>query len=191
MLTGCCTTVDKGSVTLNRLLIKNMQRDGVSHSTYPMFSIICILVMLFVLPALALSQTSNSLMRESKAKNVQVENTHRLNEWPQVIMSQQGIYRLTLFPAPGKIPMRRLHSWHLHIEDALGVPVSGARIHIDGGMPTHGHGLPSVPKVNMLNREGDYMLEGMKFTMGGEWQLRLVIIHQQSDRANIVFTLNP
>lgn len=170
-----------------------MQCDWASHIACPMAFMINILaIMLFVLPSLALSQASSSRIWEPQTKELPAENAHRLNKWPQVIMSQQGLYRLTLSPAPGKIPMRRLHSWHLHIEDTLGAPVSGARIHIDGGMPAHGHGLPSLPKVSVLSGEGDYMIAGMKFTMGGEWQLRLVIIHQQQpDRAKIVFTLNP
>lgn len=181
----------KGSVTLIKLLIKNMPCDWTRHGARFMVLVANILAMSIVFPSLALSQASNSIMWESQTKNRQSESAQKLNEWPQTVMSQQGIYRLTLSPAPGKIPMRRLHSWYLHIEDTLGTPVSGARIHIDGGMPAHGHGLPSVPKVNVLSGEGDYIVEGMKFTMGGEWQLRLAIIHHQTDRVNIVFTLNP
>ena len=181
----------KGSLTLIKLLIKNMQCDRTRHGARFMALVVNILAMSIVFPSLALSQTSNSLMREPQSKNLQSENTQKLNEWPQTVMSQQGIYRLTLSPAPGKIPMRRLHSWYLHIEDTLGTPVSGARIHIDGGMPAHGHGLPTVPKANVLPGEGDYIVEGMKFTMGGEWQLRLAIVHHRADRVSIMFTLNP
>ena len=181
----------KGSVTLSQLLIKNMPCDWIRHIIRFMILVANILAMSIMFPSLALSQASNSLMPESQIKNLQSQSTQKLNEWPQKIMSQQGIYRLTISPAPGKIPMRRLHSWYLYIEDALGTPVSGARIHIDGGMPAHGHGLPSVPKVNVLSAEGRYIVEGMKFTMGGEWQLRLAIIHQQADRVNVVFSLNP
>lgn len=156
-----------------------------------MMLMVSILAIFIVFTSSALSQTPSSQTWESKTKNFQAEDFSKLSEWPQTVSSEQGIYRLTFFPVPGKIPMRRLHSWRLHIENTIGIPVSGARIHIDGGMPTHGHGLPSVPKVKVLPGQGNYMIEGMKFSMGGEWQLQLAIVHQQADRVNMTFTLNP
>lgn len=176
---------------LSGLLIKNMRCCRLKHSTAFMTLIVIILVMSMVFSSAALSQASSSQTWESQTKNFQVEDFSKLSEWPQTISSEQGIYKLTFFPVPGKIPMRRLHSWRLHIENTIGMPVSGARIHIDGGMPTHSHGLPSIPKVKVLSGLGNYMIEGMKFSMGGEWQLKLAIVHQQADRAIIRFTLNP
>ena len=171
----------KESEIVNGLLIKNALCDWASHSARFMILVVSLLTTLIVFPSSVLSQALNS----------KVENSQELSSWPQTVISQKGIYWLTLFPASGEIPMRRLHFWHLHIENSLGAPVLGAHVQIDGGMPSHGHGLPSVPRVRELPGEGNYMIEGMKFTMGGEWQLRLVIIHKQADRANILFTLNP
>lgn len=176
---------------MSGLLIKNMRCGWKNHRAAFTILVISILAMFMVFPSLALSQMSSLQILEPRTENLHVENSQELVEWPQTISSEQGKYRLTLFPTPGRVPMRRLHAWRLHIEDALGIPVSGAHVRIDGGMPAHGHGLPSAPRVKVLPGKGDYMIEGLKFTMGGEWQLRLAIAHQQTDRVNIVFTLSP
>ncbi|MEO8103087.1 MAG: FixH family protein, partial [Betaproteobacteria bacterium] len=56
-----------------------------------------------------------------------------------------------------------------------GEPVSQARFQVDGGMPQHGHGLPSQPQVTKELTAGNYLLEGMKFSMTGWWEIRLAI----------------
>ena len=51
----------------------------------------------------------------------------------------------------------------------------GATIMIDGGMPQHGHGLPTAPRVTRSLGGGRYQVEGLKFNMGGWWELRFRI----------------
>ena len=68
-----------------------------------------------------------------------------------------------------------LHSWLLTLKTAAGQPVEGAAITIDGGMPQHGHGLPTSPEVTDYLGDGRYRIEGVKFTMSGWWQLRFAI----------------
>jgi hypothetical protein len=86
--------------------------------------------------------------------------------------SEAGIYRGTIEPAGDSVPQGKLHSWTLHLENAAGAPVAGARIAVDGGMPQHGHGLPTKPQVKRLAASGDYLVEGMKFNMGGWWVVK-------------------
>jgi hypothetical protein len=86
--------------------------------------------------------------------------------------SEAGIYRGTIIPAGDSIPQGKLHSWTLRLEDPAGAPVEGARIGVDGGMPQHGHGLPTRPQVKQLAASGDYLVEGMKFNMGGWWVVK-------------------
>ena len=52
-----------------------------------------------------------------------------------------------------------------------GEPVTGAMIMVDGGMPAHGHGLPTKPEVTGEKERGVYLVEGMKFTMPGWWEV--------------------
>ena len=60
--------------------------------------------------------------------------------------SEGGAYRATIRPQGDSIPQGRLHGWTLHLETASGAPVELATIAVDGGMPQHGHGLPTKPR---------------------------------------------
>ena len=79
------------------------------------------------------------------------------------------------FTSDETIVINQLHSWTLHVETADGQPVENATILVDGGMPQHGHGLPTVPQVTEYLGNGDYLVEGMKFQMGGWWEVRFDI----------------
>ena len=46
---------------------------------------------------------------------------------------------------------------------------------VDGGMPQHGHGLPTKPLVTAHLGEGKHVVDGMKFNMGGWWVVKLTI----------------
>jgi hypothetical protein len=96
----------------------------------------------------------------------------RTLDYSRTRSSEAGIYRGTIQPAGDSIPQGKLHSWTLHLEDATGAPVDAARLVVDGGMPQHGHGLPTKPQVKRLAESGDYLVEGMKFNMGGWWVVK-------------------
>jgi hypothetical protein len=49
--------------------------------------------------------------------------------------------------------------------------VDGATFKVDGGMPAHGHGLPTKPKVTRALGEGRYQVDGVRFSMPGWWVL--------------------
>jgi hypothetical protein len=83
--------------------------------------------------------------------------------------SENGLYRGTILPQGDSIPQGRLHRWTLHLETASGAPIDSAEIRVDGGMPQHGHGLPTQPRVTRHLGNGDHLVEGMKFNMGGWW----------------------
>jgi len=50
--------------------------------------------------------------------------------------------------------------------------VDSATITVDGGMPQHGHGLPTKPRVTRQLGNGDHAVEGLKFNMGGWWVVK-------------------
>jgi hypothetical protein len=68
-----------------------------------------------------------------------------------------------------------LHAWQVKVNAPDGTPVSQAAIAFDGGMPQHGHGFPTKPRVTRELSPGIYALEGMKFSMTGWWDMRLAI----------------
>ena len=74
--------------------------------------------------------------------------------------SEGGAYRATIVPRGDTIPQGKLHSWTLHLETAAGTPVDSAIVAVDGGMPQHGHGLPTKPRARRVGN-GDYAVEGM------------------------------
>lgn len=69
------------------------------------------------------------------------------------------------------LPLNNIHSWILHINTLEGKPVEKAIIVVGGGMPAHAHGLPTQPVVTELGH-GDYLVEGIKFSMTGKWIIR-------------------
>jgi hypothetical protein len=90
----------------------------------------------------------------------------------RVRVSESGMYRGTIKADGDSIPQGKLQQWTLHLESAAGAPVSEATIAVNGGMPQHGHGLPTKPQVTKQLGNGDYLVEGMKFNMGGWWVVK-------------------
>jgi hypothetical protein len=89
--------------------------------------------------------------------------------------SAHGLYRASVRPDVAPIPVRRLQRWTLHVDTIDGQPVDTATITMDGGMPQHGHGLPTSPRVTRALGNGDHLVEGVKFNMGGWWVVRFAI----------------
>ena len=86
--------------------------------------------------------------------------------------SEAGRYRATIRPQGDSIPKGKLQRWTLHLETTTGVAVDSAKVRVDGGMPQHGHGLPTKPRVTRALGNGDHLVEGMKFNMGGWWVVK-------------------
>jgi hypothetical protein len=89
-------------------------------------------------------------------------------------ISETGLYRVTLEPASPLGP-RETRTVQVAVRTPLGDPVADARISVDGGMPEHGHGLPTRPRAVPNGVPGTWDIEGLRFNMGGWWELRLVI----------------
>ena len=83
-------------------------------------------------------------------------------------------YAATLQPRQA-LRVRQLQTLPVLITDASGRPIEGARVSVDGGMPEHGHGLPTQPKVRSALGAGMYEIEGLRFNMGGWWERKLAI----------------
>ena len=64
-------------------------------------------------------------------------------------------------------PVGRYAAWNVKVTDRDGRPVD-VSLSVRGGMPSHGHGLPSKPTVRRVS-PGDFLVEGLLFNMPGEW----------------------
>ena len=94
----------------------------------------------------------------------------------------KGLFNVSYTASTGTVPINQMHQWTLHVETANGQPVEDATITIDGDMPQHGHGLPTQPRVTKYLGNGDYLVDGMKFQMGGWWLMDFTIsTNSQSD----------
>ena len=90
-------------------------------------------------------------------------------------LSENGLYRISYTASTNNVPINQIHQWTLHIETADGQVVENADIAVDGDMPQHGHGLPTRPQVTENLGNGDYLVEGMKFQMGGWWVMDFTV----------------
>jgi transcriptional regulator GlxA family with amidase domain len=102
--------------------------------------------------------------------------------------SEKQVFTATLQPRQ-PLRARQLQSIPVRITDARGRPVEDAAIAIDGGMPEHGHGLPTQPRVGRALGGGVYEIEGVRFNMGGWWELKLAI-RTLAGTDNVTFNLS-
>jgi hypothetical protein len=84
-------------------------------------------------------------------------------------------FLVALQPPAKPAALGQLHSWKIKLTTPAGRPITDARFAVDGGMPQHGHGLPTRPQVVPAQEPGTYLLEGMKFSMTGWWEIKLAI----------------
>jgi len=89
--------------------------------------------------------------------------------------SAAGVYDVALVPPAQAPAINQMHSWKVKLATPEGTPVHGATFRVDGGMPQHGHGLPTQPRVTREIEAGVYALDGMKFSMTGWWEVKLDI----------------
>ncbi|MEP7382109.1 MAG: FixH family protein [Gemmatimonadota bacterium] len=109
-------------------------------------------------------------------------------DYGRVRSSKAGLYRATIVPDGDSIPQGTLQKWTLHLETTNGALVDSAAVTVNGGMPRHGHGLPTKPLVTTSLGHGDHRVEGLKFNMGGWWVVRFAI-RAPSGADTVVFNL--
>jgi hypothetical protein len=90
-------------------------------------------------------------------------------------VSDKNVFRVSYISSEDVVPINQMHQWTLHVETVDGKPVDNATITVDGDMPQHGHGLPTSPRVTKNLGNGDYLIDGMKFQMGGWWLMDFTI----------------
>lgn len=92
------------------------------------------------------------------------------DEW----VSSRGVYTVSFESSLEPIEINQIHNWTLRVTSD-GEPVTGALLAVSGGMPAHDHGMPTRPRVTAELGNGEYRLEGMRFHMGGDWEVSIEI----------------
>lgn len=86
------------------------------------------------------------------------------------------------------IPINQIHQWEITIKTQQERLVDGASVSIMGGMPMHKHGLPTAPRMTKGLGQGSYLIEGMKFSMAGWWEISIEV-GQGFDQDKATFNL--
>lgn len=102
--------------------------------------------------------------------------------------SANGSFQATIEDSAAFRKGRMLKPVIVRVTDAGGSALDALELKIDGGMPQHGHGLPTRPRVARQLGNGRYQIEGLKFNMGGWWELKL--ISTGAPRDSVVFNLS-
>lgn len=89
--------------------------------------------------------------------------------------TDQQKFIVAIHPLMEPIAINKIHSWRIKLTTATGQAVEKAIFYVGGGMPDHGHGFPTRPRVTEQTVAGEYLLEGMKFSMQGRWEIKLGI----------------
>jgi hypothetical protein len=130
------------------------------------------LVFVLALTAAVGATGCGHLMMMMHGKSVPRPSATEFGTGPRASAARQ--FTATLQPDQ-PLRARRLQTVRVAITDAAGRPVDDATIEVDGGMPEHGHGLPTRPRVTRALGDGLYEIEGVRFNMGGWWELKLAI----------------
>ena len=99
-----------------------------------------------------------------------------------------GHFQVSLQPQASQYSIGEYHNWILRLKDEDGQPVANARLALSGGMIGHGHGMPSKPAISATKQAGEYLIEGMLFSMVGDWTLVITVQtpdHQDTARFDI------
>jgi len=100
--------------------------------------------------------------------------------------SRQQHYRVRVHER-SEPALNQFQAWTLQVTSADGKPVSGAAVNVTGGMPQHGHGMPSLPQVSPGTAPGEYRVEGLQFSMPGWWEVHVYV---SKDRVDDIATFN-
>lgn len=106
----------------------------------------------------------------------------------RVMISQAGLYHVSWKTMLHPIAINQIHSWVLHVETGDGQPLTNADITVEGGMPAHDHGLPTLPRMTQSFGNGEYLIEGMRFHMNGYWEISITIT-AGNDRDTLIIPL--
>jgi hypothetical protein len=113
-------------------------------------------------------------------------------DWAGEATSQAGRYRIAVRPFDAAAPRGQLHAWVVRIARTDGSPARPSHVGFDGGMPSHGHGFESSPRVTRDLGGGEFLVEGVRFHMAGDWELRVTVTEPEgTDGARLPISVDP
>lgn len=115
--------------------------------------------------------------------------TSAVAEVPGAVLTENGHYQVRIETDLANAPLNEFITVGAKVFGLDDQLVDGATVAINGGMPSHGHGLPTSP-IAGETCGGTYLIEGLKFTMPGHWVIVLDVNGPAGpDRATFEFDL--
>ena len=102
-------------------------------------------------------------------------NIIRGDERPELTTQTESGWTIYVDTSINPLRINTMHSWQIRVIDSESKPVTMASVSIEGGMPEHDHGLPTLPKVTSEISPGTYLLQGVRFHMPGRWEIKFTI----------------
>lgn len=102
---------------------------------------------------------------------------------PSTKKSMAGFYVVSYESEENPLPLNKIHSWTVDVKTSDGNSLSDANIAVEGLMPAHGHGFPTMPRATENLGDGRYLVEGIKFHMPGHWIVSFKITEGQTSPA--------
>ena len=152
-----------------RHLMKTLERNNASRA-WRVASVVAIMA------AVIAATACGSAMRLMHGTNATRPAAAEFGLGPRV--SANRLYVATLETA-AELRTRKMQTVRVAVVDGDGHAVEGATLAIDGGMPEHGHGLPTRPRMTRMLGAGAYEVEGVRFNMGGWWELKVTITSER------------
>lgn len=138
-------------------------------------------------PQVAQTQDNNSKSLE----NANTANTYSNRENALTQASQDGLYRISLYSDEFPPPLNKIHSWTVRVLSPEGKPEESVKLTVHGGMPAHQHDFPTKPRVTQYLGDGYYKVEGVKFSMPGQWEMRFNVKEEaRLKRDRVVFDIH-
>jgi hypothetical protein len=106
--------------------------------------------------------------------------------------SEGGLYRIRTRPAELPLKLHQMHDWIVGIELMGGSSEIPTAVRFDGGMPSHGHGFVTRPRVTQNLGGGEFLVEGVKFHMPGDWMLQITVTSRgATDQVSFPLRVDP
>ena len=97
------------------------------------------------------------------------QNSTANTVWQLQQASSKALYQATVTcAAPPSVGT--FQECRLQVDSPQALPTDLV-IAVDGGMPSHGHGLPTAPQAIPTGKPGEFRIDGLKYSMPGEWVL--------------------
>lgn len=90
--------------------------------------------------------------------------------------TRSGRYRVSIRPERAPAAIGPLHAWIVEVKRPEGGPVDVHQLFFDGGMPAHGHGFETSPRVTDVLGPGLFRVDGVRFHMAGDWTIQVQLL---------------